>query len=113
MDMGMDNSLALSATSTPTGLPVGLSGLRTRAAMEKAANEFEEVFMGQMLKPMWEGLETDPVFGGGTGEDVMRDMLIQEHGKSIAASSNWGIAEAVLSEMIRLQEQATGQGGTA
>ncbi len=112
MDMAMDNAIALSALSTPDSLSSGLTGAKTRAALEKAAREFEEVFMGQMLKPMWEGIETDSVFGGGVGEDVMRDMLVQEYGKAMTASGGWGISDAVLSEMVKLQEM-TIRGGRA
>lgn len=83
----------------------------TRAQMEDKAKDFEAVFMAQMLKPMWEGVETDPMFGGGTGEDVMRDMLIQEYGKAMAQADDYGLAKDVLAEMIRIQEQAQTQTG--
>lgn len=86
-----------------------------RAAMEKAAKDFEAVFMAQMLKPMWEGVETDAMFGGGVGEDVMKDMLVQEYGKSMCASDNFGLSRSVLDAMIQIQEKANGavanQGG--
>jgi Rod binding domain-containing protein len=80
----------------------------SRTEMEAKAKDFESVFMAQMLKPMWEGVETDPVFGGGTGEDVMRDMLVQEYGKAMAASDNFGLSKDIMSVMIRIQEQAQG-----
>lgn len=78
----------------------------SREEMEKAAKDFESVFMAQMLKPMWEGMETDPVFGGGPGEDVMRDLLVQEYGKSMTAADEFGLSQAVMEEMIKMQEKA-------
>lgn len=80
----------------------------SRAELAQKAKEFEGIFMAQMLKPMWEGVETDPLFGGGTGEDVMRDMLVQEYGKAMSQSDSFGLSEAVLDVMIRIQEQTQG-----
>jgi len=77
--------------------------------MEAAAKEFEAVFMAQMLKPMWEGIETDGMFGGGHGEEVMRDLLVQEYGKAMAAGNHHILAPAVMDVMIRLQNQRNAQ----
>ena len=95
-------------TMTNPALPLTGTSRRgaSRADLAAKAKEFEGVFMAQMLKPMWEGIETDPVFGGGVGEDVMRDMLVQEYGKAMAASDNFGLSDAVLDVMIRIQEQS-------
>lgn len=82
----------------------------SRAAMAEAAKEFEAVFMAQMLKPMWAGLETDPVFGGGPGEDVMRDMMVQEYGKSLVGLDGGALSKAVMDVMIRLQEDGAARG---
>lgn len=83
-----------------------LGGKPPLASIERSAKEFESVFMAQMLKPMWSGVETDPVFGGGAGEDVMRDMLVQEYGKAMAQADDFGLSKAVMDVMIRMQEQA-------
>lgn len=85
--------------------PQATLGDGSRASLEKAAKDFEAVFMSQMLKPMWEGMETDPMFGGGPGEDAFRDMLVQEYGKSMATVDNFGLSHAVMDEMVRLQEK--------
>lgn len=75
-------------------------------AVEAAAKDFEAVFVGQMLKPMWEGIEADPMFGGGPGEDAFRDLLVQEYGKSMASTGNFGLSDSVMNEIIRMQAQA-------
>lgn len=98
---------SLALPSAPTMLP-SLSATK-RADMERTAREFESVFFAQMFKPMWDGVETDPLFGGGHGEDVMRDFLVQEYGKAAARSNTSGLSDAVLNEMIRIQEQASHQ----
>lgn len=91
---------------------LGMNAFKARGVSEehvlRTAREFEEIFMGQMLKPMWEGMETDPLFGGGPGEDVMRQMMVQEYGKSLAQSNGYPMSKEIAAEMIRLQEQANG-----
>lgn len=80
----------------------------SKEKLERTAKDFEEVFMSQMLKPMWEGLETNEMFGGGPGEDVMREMMVQEYGKSMAESNGYPMSKDIMTEMIRMQEQANG-----
>ena len=76
---------------------------------DRAAKEFESVFMAQMLKPMFAGLKTDGLFGGGKGEDFMRDLLIQEYGKAMVGADGFGLSSAIRDQMIRTQEMASHQ----
>ena len=80
--------------------------LKSDAKIEQAAQDFEAVFMGEMLKPMFEGLETESEFGGGHAESVYRSLLIQEMGKVMAQSGGLGLSDPVQKEMIRLQDGA-------
>lgn len=73
-------------------------------AVRRTAEEFEAMFLAQMLAPIFETLETDGPFGGGSGEQMYRPILVQEYGKAIAANGGIGIAEAVQREILRLQE---------
>ncbi len=81
-----------------------LQGPMASDEVRRVAEEFEAVFISQMLAPMFEGLETDPLFGGGPGEDMYRSMLVEEYGKAIARSGGIGISDAVQREILRLQE---------
>ncbi|MGL1465890.1 rod-binding protein, partial [Vibrio parahaemolyticus] len=60
-------------------------------------------FMSQMLQPMFETMDVNPLFGGGEGEKVMRSFLVQEYGKIASKNSTFGIADAVKKEMIHAQ----------
>jgi len=82
----------------------GTDGARGGERLREAAEEFEAVFLGRMLAPMFEGLSTDGPFGGGHAETVYRAMMVDEMGKSIARSGGIGIADAVYQELLRLQE---------
>ena len=69
----------------------------------KAAQDFEAVFLGQMLAQMYQGIEAKAPFGGGFAEATYRSLMHQEIGKQMAATGGVGIAESVYAEMIRMQ----------
>ena len=56
-----------------------------------------------MMEPMFQGLKTDGMFGGGQGEQVFRSLMIQEAGKDIARSGGIGIADQVYREILRMK----------
>ncbi len=76
------------------------------AHIEAKAKEFEAVFLAEMMKPMFETVDVDPLFGGGQGEEVFRSMQIQEYGKQIAEQKGIGLADFVKRELIRIQQNS-------
>lgn len=76
------------------------------ARADVAARDFEAMFATQMLAPMWQGVEVNEYFGGGAGEETFRSMMLQEYGRAIAATGGLGLAPAIRTEMLRLQEIA-------
>lgn len=75
---------------------------------EHAAKEFEAIFISEMMKPMFEGISTDGMFGGGKGEEVFRGILLQEYGKMISQTGSIGLASQVKDTMIQMQAEANG-----
>lgn len=73
-------------------------------AIREAAENFEAVYLSQMLAPMFENLKSDGWFGGGPSEEIYRSMMVEEYGKAIAHSGGLGIADNVERELLRLQE---------
>lgn len=101
-----DTTLALLKASEGSSASSAKS-LKTQKQLEKiagSAEEFEAVFVSEMMKPMFEDIQTDGMFGGGKGEEVFRGMLLQEYGKMTAKTGTIGIADAVKKELIKLQE---------
>lgn len=74
--------------------------------LDKSAQDFEAVFISQMLSHMWQGVETDSTFGGGQAEDTWRGMMVEEYGKQVARAGGLGIADEIKREMLRMQEDA-------
>lgn len=81
------------------------SKIKNYAQIEAKAKEFEAVFISEMMKPMFESVEVDPMFGGGNSEEIFRGMLTQEYGKKIAETKSIGVADFVKRELIRIQQE--------
>ena len=72
---------------------------------KQAAEDFEAVYIAEMLKPMFETVEVDDMFGGGKGEEIFRGILVQEMGKSIARQGGIGLADHVRAQLLQNQER--------
>ena len=83
---------------------VKMSHARNLAEARRVAQEFEAVFIGQMLQPIFQNLGAEEPFGGGSSEDIWRSMQVDEFGKAIAKAGGIGIADVVLQEIIKMQE---------
>lgn len=70
----------------------------------KVAEEFESFFLSQMMGLMFQGLGTDPMFGGGPGEQVFQSLMVQEYATVISRNGGVGLSDAVTREILRLQE---------
>jgi flagellar protein FlgJ len=73
------------------------------SAPNRAAQEFESVFLSQMLQPMFDGLKTDGTFGGGFAEEVYRGLMLENIGRDMAATGGIGLGDAVMAEMVKMQ----------
>ncbi len=74
------------------------------ARAREVAEDFEALFLAQMLAPMFAGLRTEGPFGGGSAEKTYRSLLVEEYGKAVARAGGVGIADAVQREILKLQE---------
>jgi Rod binding domain-containing protein len=85
------------------GPSTDVSNVKTRAQAEMVAQQFERMFISEMLRPMFEGIETDGPFSGGNAEATFRPMLIDQYADAIAKGGGVGIADSVLKEILRMQ----------
>lgn len=72
--------------------------------MRDTAESFEASFLSQMLKPMFEGLSTEAPFGGGEAEATWRSFLIDAMAKQTVKAGGIGLADQVMTQMLRMQE---------
>ena len=81
--------------TTPTEGPA-------HAKAREAAEEFEAIFLSQMLATMTQ--ELGGAGGVAGGDDVYRDMFNKEVAKMISRSGGIGVADTILQEMLKTQE---------
>ncbi len=73
--------------------------------MAQAAREFEAMFLSQMFSHMFSSIKTDPYFGGGTGEEMFKSLMVDEYGKMMSRNGGIGLSHAVQSAMIEAQQK--------
>lgn len=89
------------STATPNGLtlPAQLGHLRAQA------EELEGVFLNTLMKEMFASLHSDSeAMGGGFGEDTWRGMQAEQMAEAVARAGGIGLADAIMSDLLRLQE---------
>lgn len=74
------------------------------AKIDETAQEFEAVFISEMLQHMFAGIEVNEEFGGGHGEEMFRSLLVDEYGKLMAKAGGIGVADHIRQEILQLQE---------
>jgi len=82
-----------------------LSAAKNKVQADKAAQEFEAVFVNEMLSTMFEGVKTDGPFGGGPAESIFRSLMLDQYSKTIAEQGGFGLANQVKRELLRAQEK--------
>lgn len=80
-----------------------IADVKTRAQAEAVAQQFERMFISEMLGPMFQGIETDGPFGGGNAEATFRPMLLDQYADAISRGGGIGIADSVLKEILKMQ----------
>lgn len=70
----------------------------------EAAQDFESMFVAQVLDQMNQSPSTDGYFSGGPGEQIYRGLLNEQYSKAITARGGVGIAEPIYRVLIGAQE---------
>jgi peptidoglycan hydrolase FlgJ len=67
----------------------------------KVSQDFEAIFIKQMLDAMRKTINKDDDFlgNGGIGQDVYEDMLYDEYAKKMAQTAQFGLADSVYREL--------------
>ena len=77
---------------------ISTTGPKTQSRIEmdsrlyKACEDFEAIFLKQMLKAMRKTVNKAGLLDGGFAEEVYEDMLYDEYAKSMAKTAGFGLA---------------------
>ncbi|MGX1747501.1 MULTISPECIES: rod-binding protein [unclassified Brevundimonas] len=99
------DALAVSPGLLRANIPASPAPSENQKAMRRTAEAFEASFLSQMMKPMFEGLSTEAPFGGGAGEAAWRGFLVDAMAQQTVKAGGVGLADSVLAQMIKMQEQ--------
>lgn len=79
---------------------IGRAGAKSDPAKEKKAlEEFEHLFLFQLVREMRKGVPEDPLFGKSGQTDYMEEMLDDHYAGVMAASGQFGIAKEMASQI--------------
>ncbi len=70
------------------------------------AEELEAVFLNTLVKEMLSSVNTESEFGGGYAEETWRSMQSEQFAAAMARSGGIGIADQIMSSLLRIQEAA-------
>jgi Rod binding domain-containing protein len=80
------------------------TGAKDPEALKKAAQQFEGMFLSQMMQHMMSGVSANPVFGGGKGEEMFKSVLVDEWAKKATSAGGVGLAAAIQRQLMKTQE---------
>jgi len=90
------STIPTTSVDTATLTPVQKTAM---AHLHAAAQQFEGVFVGMMLKEMRAGVAKDSLFGDSPATDMFNSMLDNQRAQSMAQTGSLGIAKMVESQL--------------
>ena len=67
--------------------------------LRQACEDFESIFIKQMLKSMKKTINKSGMFDGGFAEEIYDDMLYDEYAKKMTKTAGFGIAETLYKQL--------------
>lgn len=67
--------------------------------LEKAAEQFEAIFLQQMVNSMWSAVPNEGLLSGSNEEALYRDMFNQAITEEMAKSQSLGVKDMIIKEM--------------
>jgi flagellar protein FlgJ len=76
--------------------------------LHRQAVDLEGVFLNTLMKEMFSSIDTnEESFGGGFAEETWRGMQAEHVANSLAEQGGIGLADNLMSDLLRLQEANT------
>jgi flagellar protein FlgJ len=94
--------MAINTHMTINSMP---SPAAATSKVDKAAQEFEAMFITEMFGHVFNAMDIDETFGGGRGEEIFRGLMVQEYGKMMSHNGTGiGIAKDIKAALLKMQE---------
>ena len=93
-------SSAVDAQSIRLMTPTEVRPTRGSGDIREVAEEFEAIFVKELLKTMRKSLNPDnDLLHGGMSQEIFEDMLYDEYAHLIAEAGDFGVADAVVDQL--------------
>lgn len=88
--------------------------LKSPEEVDKAAGGFEALLLHNMLKAMWETVDSAGLFGEDSNQaEIYRDMLNQAIADSVAEGEGIGVKEFVKKELLKMENESSKEGSSS
>jgi len=74
--------------------------------LRQQAIELEGVFLNTLVSQMFESIDAKSGFGGGFAEETWRGMQAEQLSDAISQSGGFGLADAIVSNLMAVQQAA-------
>jgi hypothetical protein len=97
------------SAAASSGSPVSAKPARMKDGIDKKSDlyqqcqEFESIFVKQMLDAMRKTVDKSGMTDNGMGQDIFEDMLYDEYAKTMSKTSNFGIADTMYRQLSNLR----------
>jgi len=98
VDLGASLSSVGNATSAQAA-----AALKVKGKAKEASQNFEAMFLGNMLQEMFTGIDGDGPFGGKGALKVWRSFMTDQFAKSFAKAGGVGLAPQVYKALLKEQ----------
>ena len=75
------------------------ANLGQESRLREACNDFEAIFIKQMLKSMRQTIDKGGLMDGGFAQETYEDMLDDEYAKKIAGAARLGVADMLYRQL--------------
>jgi peptidoglycan hydrolase FlgJ len=79
-----------------------------RGKLQEACQDFEAIFVKQMLDAMRDTVNKTSLFGRNMAEDIFEDMLYDEYAKEMSKNTKLGISEMMFKQLSQNNTPKTG-----
>lgn len=104
LDLNVRAAASNALSTSPDMAAARAAAAKSRESVREVAEQFEGMFLSQMFGHMFKGIKSDGLMGGGNGEAIFRDMLVQEYGKEVSKHGGIGLADSIERQLLALQE---------
>ena len=95
---GLNSQVASSKANTAG--PTYVTGTVDKTSkLYKVSQEFEAIFIKQMLNVMRKSVSKTGLLDGGMAEEIFEDMLYDEYAKKMAVTGSFGIADMIYGQL--------------